>query len=240
MDVLALILACSVYPDDALVRAMVELASQGNPTFVGDVTTLSTFDKSASVNDAERIVSELNRQGGRPVIGLLGLPPAWAQRYGRSRSELYDGCINLWVGTAVLAGHHDACVAAHAAMIVPTASNAKSQAAPSGAGGSGAAAGRERKQRVAPPEAIRLCALRRFGNEIGVDGYAEAVTRLLPQQRLLFSPAATPVGSGWSPVENSCRCQDDCSGAGPSWISYPKPRPHLPGLLPPGGAPILD
>ena len=226
MDVLTLILACSVYPDDSLVRAMVDLASQGNPHFVGDMTTLATFDKTSNTNDAERLVAELGRQGGRPVVGLMGIPPSWAVRYGRTRHELYDGCVNIWVGTAVLSSHYESCVAAHAAIFTP--------------GHPG-----DRQKRVAPPEAVRLCALRRFGADLGVDGYAEAILRLLPRQRLLFTPASLdgkPDGKpdgrpddrngGRDEQENMCRCRDDDALLPPP----PKKRGPLPTKL----APILE
>jgi len=236
MDILTLILACSVYPDDSLVRAMVDLASQGNPHFVGDMTTLATFDKTSSSAEADHLVSELNRQGGRPVVGLMGLPPSWAPRYGRARSELYDGCVNIWVGTAVLASHYEACVAAHAAMFTPARPN-------------------ERRQRVAPPEAVRLCALRRFGADLGVDGYAEAINRLLPRQRLLFTPAVNQAfGPAFGPASGQaddratipaavpddrsgqdamCRCRDDD-------LIRPPPRVKRSSELPAKLAPILD
>jgi hypothetical protein len=218
MDVLTLILACSVYPDDSLVRAMVDLASQGNPHFVGDMTTLATFDKTANSSEADRLVAELNRQGGRPVVGLMGVPPGWAQRYGRSRSELYDGCVNIWVGTAVLASHYEACVASHAALFTPSAPN-------------------KRRQRVAPPEAVRLCALRRFGADLGVDGYAEAINRLLPRQRLLFTPAVLDGDDGrrqsrYDDQDAMCRCPDDAV--------RPPPQPKRRGPIPAKLAPILD
>jgi hypothetical protein len=224
MDVLTLILACSVYPDDSLVRAMVELASQGNPHFVGDMMTLATFDKTSTGAAADHLVAELTRQGGRPVVGLMGLPPAWAERYGRARSELYDGCVNIWVGTAVLSSHYDACVAAHAAMFTPAHPN-------------------ERRQRVAPPEAVRLCALRRFGADLGVDGYAEAINRLLPRQRLLFSPAnAEEVADGGGreasapPAQEAmCRCREEDSSS-----VRPPPKSKRKGQLPARLAPILD
>jgi hypothetical protein len=187
--------------------------------------TLATFDRTATRAAADRLVTELARQGGRPVVGLLGIPPAWAQRYGRARSELYDGCVNIWVGTAVLSAHHEACVAAHAAMFMPAHPN-------------------ERRQRVASPEAVRLCALRRFGADLGVDGYAEAINRLLPQQRLLFTPAvasAPETGAvagdrGISAPEGQealCRCRDDEP-------VRPPPRPKKPGPRPAKLAPILD
>jgi hypothetical protein len=220
MDVLTLVLACSVFPDDALVRAMVDLASRGNPHFVGDTTTLATFDQTNSSADADRIVQELERQGGRPVVGLLAVPPAWAQRYGRARAELYDACVNLWVGTAVLAGHYEACVAAHAAKMTATAPGKS----------------RDGQRRIAPPEAIRLCALRRYGTDIGVDGYAEAVMRLMPEQRLLFTPARlAPVRAD----ANMCSCNEDLRACPDPLISRPlKARRKLPAGM--RQAPILD
>jgi hypothetical protein len=201
---------------------MVDLASQGNPNFVGDLTTLATFDDTASMADAERLVKELERQGGHPVLGLLGLPPSWAERYGRGRHELYDACVNLWVGTAILAGHYEACVAEHAALFTPASS-------------------KDRRQRVAPPEAVRLCALRRFGADLGVEGYAEAIVRLLPRQRLLFTPVSATT-AGWLPSENACHCRDrdQCGSSGSAaWITYPKQRRAQPPTNLPR-APILD
>jgi hypothetical protein len=246
MDVLALILACSVYPDDNLVRAMVDLASQGNPNFVGDLATLATFDQIGTIGEAERVVIELDRQGNRPVVGLMGLPPAWARRYGRSRSELYDGCVNLWIGTAVLAGHYDACVTAHAAMFGPTKSLSLKQAQ---AQLSSELGGRPDKT-IAPPDAVRICALRRFGNELGLDGYAEAVLRLVPRARALQVKTSPPQSiARWlapepaSAATNACHCDDQCREqyrSGDVWLSFPEPgRPKpRPQHLPP--APILD
>ena len=229
MDVLTLILACSVYPDDSLVRAMVDLASQGNPHFVGDMTTLATFDKTTTTAEADKVVAELNRQGGRPVVGLMGVPPGWAQRYGRNRNELYDGCVNIWVGTAVLAAHHEACVTAHAAMFAPASPG-------------------QRRQRIAPPEAVRLCALRRYGADLGVDGYAEAINRLLPQQRLLFAPAPpppdqappnAPIPSRYDGQDTMCRCRDDGAASPPPAAPLPLKPPRR-GNTPARLAPILD
>jgi hypothetical protein len=48
MDVVTLILACSLYPDDALVRALISDQSQDNPYFVGDLATLKTSDRLTS------------------------------------------------------------------------------------------------------------------------------------------------------------------------------------------------
>ena len=185
MDVLALILTCSVYPDDHLVRAMVELASQENPYFVGDLVTLVTFDRTNSASEAQRVVTQLERRGGRPAVGLLGLPLPWAKRYGKTTSDLFDPCVNLVVGSSVLQSHSEACSSAHSADL--TASSP------------------QRRHRVAPPEAIRQCALRRFGAELGIDGYAESVLKYLAKQRVLFGAGAESTAT---PEEPFCRCSD--------------------------------
>jgi hypothetical protein len=189
MDVLTIILACSVYPDDHLVRAMVELASQNNQHFVGDLATLLAFDQAKDKAAAERVVTEVARQGGRPAIGLMGVPIAWAGRHGKTTPALLDACTNVWVGTTVLAAHEQACVRA-----LTTTAN------PSGG---------QRHQRSAPPEAVRLCALRRYGADLGIEGYADAVFRYLSKQRVLIAWSGSAGGgppSGADPA--MCRCDE--------------------------------
>jgi hypothetical protein len=245
MDPFALILACSLYPDEHLVRAMVEASSQGNATFVGDIATLVTFDRTATLADAHSLVNELEKQGGRPIVGLLGLPPSWANRAGKTKADLFDACTNLKIGTTVLADHYQTCLRTHTTN--PTTNDPK------------------RSQRVAPPEAIRLCALRRFGAEIGFDGYAEAVLSFLPRQRVLYAPSgfAAPgsglgLGSGDSGDQNGCLCSssapqattprrrpqpavDAAGAADPDPDETPRRRRRDRGVaFSPGGAPILD
>lgn len=229
MDVLALILACSVYPDDHLVRAMVDLASQGNVYFVGDLATLMTFDHTGTLADAERLVGELEHQGGRPVVGLMGVPQEWATRFGRSPRDLLDACTNIWVGTAVLAKHMESCLAEHTV-------------APPGPDAPGS------RTRVAPPEAIRSCTLDRFGADLGVSGFTEAVLRYLPQQRVLYAPMPFAGTSAQGPI---CRCDTAPDKPKPK-AAPPKPAPAparpsndddelgIHQIPPPARAPILD
>ena len=242
MDVLSLILVCSMYPDEHLVRAMVDASSQGNQYFVADVATLVTFDKAANQTDARTLVTELEKQGGRPLIGMLGLPPAWVSRGGGSskvKPDLFDSCTNLRIGTSVLAEFYESCLRTHTSK-VPEAAGSASDPSPSKTAGAPTIAERARSQRTAPPEAVRLCALRRFGAEIGFEGYADAVLSYLPRQRLLFAPSGFAVGAAEAP-EDSCQCEQ------------PRLRRRLPARaeasrearatgarLSPGGAPILD
>ena len=240
MDVLTIILACSVYPDDSLVRAMVDLASQGNKYFVGDLTTLLTFDQSKSATDAQRVVSEIDKRGGRPAVGLMGLPPTWATRPielpgktgpPNASADLFDSCTNVRVGSAVLRAHHDSCTRSHSVTTLAT---------PVDPG----------RVRTAAPEALRLCALRRYAADLGVDGFAEAVLSYLPRQRVFgsadaFAPA-TPPGT----PANACLCEEPRRkrrppAREPSDESREAPARHAardspPVRLNPGTSPILD
>ena len=230
MDVLSLILVCSMYPDEHLVRAMVDASSQGNQYFVADVATLVTFDKAANQTDAQTLVTELEKQGGRPLIGMLGLPPAWVTRGGGSskiKPDLFDSCTNLRIGTSVLAELYESCLRTHTSKVPEAASN------PSKTAGAPTIAERARSQRTAPPEAVRLCALRRFGAEIGFEGYADAVLSYLPRQRLLFAPSGFAVG-GADSAEDSCQCEQ------PPRLRRRPPSRASATRLSPGGAPILD
>ena len=112
MDVLAIILACSLHPDDGLVRALVDVQSSGNVFFVGDLATLRTNDSLSSAEAALRYAEDLAKHGGRPAVGLLGIPLSWGPRYGRAPIELFDGCANIAIATAAFAEYQARCAPA--------------------------------------------------------------------------------------------------------------------------------
>jgi hypothetical protein len=109
MDVLAIILACSLHPDDQLVRTLIDVQSSGNRFFVGDLSTLKTNDSLRSAQDALRFAEDIRRQGGRPAVGLLGVPLEWAARFGRAPVDLFDACTNVSIATAVFDGYYQRC-----------------------------------------------------------------------------------------------------------------------------------
>lgn len=109
MDVLAIILACSLHPDDQLVRTLVDVQSSGNRFFVGDLRTLKTNDSLRSAEDALRFAEDLQRHGGRPAVGLLGVPVEWARRFGRAPVELFDACTNVSIATAAFSDYYRRC-----------------------------------------------------------------------------------------------------------------------------------
>jgi hypothetical protein len=109
MDVLAIILACSLHPDDQLVRTLVDVQSNGNRFFVGDLRTLNTNDSLRSAEDALRFAEDLRRNGGRPAVGLLGVPLEWSERFGRAPIELFDVCTNVSIATAAFSDYYRRC-----------------------------------------------------------------------------------------------------------------------------------
>lgn len=111
MDILAIVLACSLHADDQLVRTLVDVQSSGNPYFVGDLRTLKTYDSLRSADEALHVAEEIQRHGGRPAVGLLGVPLDWSARYDRSPREMFDACTNVAIGTAALADYDTRCSA---------------------------------------------------------------------------------------------------------------------------------
>jgi conjugative transfer signal peptidase TraF len=166
VDLLAIVLACSLHPDDTLVTTLVDVQSGGNIYFVGDLATLKTNDTLTSSEAALRFAEELRRHGGRPAVGLLGVPLDWAYRYGRSPIELFDGCTNIAVATAAFAEYQDRCSPNR-----PHADRPRS-------GGR-----RRRGRRTFEASVTRSCILALFARDLGLASTPAAIlSRIVPGQ----------------------------------------------------------
>jgi hypothetical protein len=107
MDLLATILTCSLYgSDDPLVRAIAEGPSGQNPYLVLDPVADSSEAAAppSPKNEAEATARAkgLMGQGGRPLLGLLELLPAWLDRFGQPLPSAFDPCTNIAIGSAML------------------------------------------------------------------------------------------------------------------------------------------
>jgi hypothetical protein len=162
MDVLALILACSLHPDDAFVRTMVGIQSGGNPLFVGDLVTLKTHDTLSSVEDAMRVAEDIAEHGGRPAVGLLGVPVEWGPRFGRGIRDLFDGCTNLEIGSAMFSQYAAEC-----------SPSGRHHADHDG----GAQNSRRPGRRPASGRALRSCILTKLSRALGLDGKPTVVLK---------------------------------------------------------------
>jgi hypothetical protein len=107
MDLLTTILACSLYPaDDALVRAIAEGPSGNSPYLVvdaaADPTQLDAAPAPKTKAEAVARTQAILAKGGRPLLGLLQVPPAWLGVFGRQMPSAFDPCTNIAVATAML------------------------------------------------------------------------------------------------------------------------------------------
>ena len=172
MDVLlALILSCSLHTDDHLVEALAAKLSLDNQFFVGDLSNLNTYDNAHSVADAKKVVEAILSKGGRPAVGYLSVPVTWATHFGRSVDELFDGCTNIGVATAMLSEFDRACT------IRPDRrSHAKHHR-------------RRDRGRPGANTAARYCILRRLETELAITGVVEHV---LPEAARLDAAPPDP------------------------------------------------
>lgn len=106
MDILSAILACSLYRDDALVRAIAETNSHGNPYAVVDATMAAQSDtprpEPRSLASALELMKTIASLGGEPLVGIMQIPASWAPIYSKRPQDLFDPCTNVAVATAKL------------------------------------------------------------------------------------------------------------------------------------------
>jgi hypothetical protein len=108
---------------------------------------------------------------------------------------------------------------------------------------------------VAAPEALRLCALRKYAADMGVDGFAEAVLSYLPRQRVFGSADAFAPATALGNPANACWCEEppprkrrppareparEQPAAPREQHARDTPRDIPPARINPGTSPILD
>jgi hypothetical protein len=194
MDLLTAILTCSLYiSDDALVQAIAESTAQNNPFFVidasVDLTQVDPPPASKTAAEAAARALDILAKGGRPVLGLLQLTPAWVSAFGRELRAAFDPCTNIAIGSAMLSAFDAQCGAA----LSPTAIS-KTR----GARGASRSA-------ASPSPALRRCILRKYEDAIGLPDFATVTTLELRYQRLRSADVtdapifATGSSASWGP-----------------------------------------
>ena len=143
--------------------------------FVGDTSTLQSKDGLKSAEDALHVADGIRAHGGRPAVGLLGVPLDWAARYERSPRELFDGCTNIAISTAALAEYHNSC-AKHSRSPLKSPSGHRT---------------RVRQRRLDSP-ALRSCVLDHFAADLGVKGQPAAILRAIATDRRAVHQADLP------------------------------------------------
>jgi hypothetical protein len=110
MDIAALLLACSVHADDALLLSTAYVYGRGSPYVVVDVSldardgedALGVQSIPSSPAAARAAVERILASGGDPVLGLLPARPAWATEFGKTADDLLDPCSAIAIASAKL------------------------------------------------------------------------------------------------------------------------------------------
>jgi hypothetical protein len=102
MDVLAAILTCSLHGDDALVRAIVDNAHDNPFAVLTPELDAATDPQPHTLDAAVAQLKAAAADGGEPRLGLMQVPAPWASAFGRKPQDLFEPCINISIGTAML------------------------------------------------------------------------------------------------------------------------------------------
>lgn len=102
MDLVTMILACSVYPNKAVVNAMVEINSQNNPYAISGQPFKTERQALAQVD-------QLKAAGQDFDIGLMQIPSMWLVNQPVSLHELLRPCKNMVLATQILNKLTDEC-----------------------------------------------------------------------------------------------------------------------------------
>jgi len=102
MNLMTMILACSVYPHNSIVNAMVDINSQNNPLVIsGEVY---------KTPEQALIQAKALQAGGTAFdIGLMQIPSIWLKEKPVSLNELLRPCKNMVLATQILNKLNDEC-----------------------------------------------------------------------------------------------------------------------------------
>ncbi len=106
MDLVTMIMICSLYRDNAITNAMVKVGSQNNPlqvtTVLADGPIITTTVANPVAGAA--YVNQQLAQGRDVYIGLMQIPSGWLEKYKDQASivDLFRPCKNMAVATTIL------------------------------------------------------------------------------------------------------------------------------------------
>ena len=99
MDLVTLVLACSLYADNSIPYAMIQTGTQNNPLVVNIDDEAKTFK---TIPAAVKYTHTQITLGKSLEIGLMQIPSRWLPEIGAHASDLFRPCKNLVVATQIL------------------------------------------------------------------------------------------------------------------------------------------
>ncbi len=197
MDLLSVILACNLYTaDEPLVRAIAQTNSHGNTFSVVDPSMdyrqVEIVPEPKTLDAAVARLEDVTSKGGRPLLGLMQVPPSWMQMFGREPKDAFDGCINVSIGTAMLSALDHECAAGTGPRVEPLGRRSR----------------RLPVMVVLPPD--RACVVRKYGQAIGLPDFELLITLELGGQRPVPRTAAPTDAPIVFPEPNARTWGPDC------------------------------
>lgn len=107
MDLVTMILACSLYADNSVINAMVEVGSKNKP-----YTVTSTDGDSTTLPNEAQTISYANSQIEQEKaieIGLMQIPSFWIKQNHLNLNEIVKPCKNMVAATQLLLQAHEQC-----------------------------------------------------------------------------------------------------------------------------------
>lgn len=99
MDLVTLVLACSLYTDNSIPYAMIQTGTQNNPL----VVTVDNHTKTFKTIPAAIQYTHTQLAFGRNLeIGLMQIQSQWLPEIGAHASDLFRPCKNLVIATQIL------------------------------------------------------------------------------------------------------------------------------------------
>jgi len=116
MDIAALLLACSVHPDDSLLSSIAYVYSRESRYAVVDVR-LHDLDQDApgrvmdpgSPAAARAVIDRIAAAGGEPVFGLLPVRVEWLSEFGKTLDDALQPCGSIELASAKISEFDYAC-----------------------------------------------------------------------------------------------------------------------------------
>ena len=107
MDLVTMILACSLYADNSVVNAIVQTGSQNQPF---TVTTVDGESKTLpSAEGATSYAKEQMNNGKNIEIGLMQIPSRWIEQNHLNLNDMFKPCKNIVMATQALLQAHEQC-----------------------------------------------------------------------------------------------------------------------------------
>ena len=111
MDLVTLVLACSLYADNSITSAMVKLGSDSNPLTITVHKNPSEIQILTFKTPASAIQFAQQEIGQKHVVdlGIMQIPSPWLSHYDLTLADVFRPCKNMIVATNILNHIADQC-----------------------------------------------------------------------------------------------------------------------------------